>query len=116
MRWQGSDYFVKVLENVLNCIETSKPIAIYLFSQGTVSDFPQFSIFQNLHFCLDMNAQDSFLHMVFADLLITSKSSFSYKPALLNKNIKVSPKVFWHGYPKTKDWIMSTEDGNIHSS
>jgi hypothetical protein len=115
MRWQGSDYFVKLLENVLNRIETSKPIAIYLFSEGVDSDFPEFEQFENLHFCLDMNAQDSFLHMVFADLLITSKSSFSYKPALLNRNIKVCPRVFWHGYPKTKDWIMVNENGTLQT-
>lgn len=53
-----------------------------------------------------MNSQDSFLHMVYADCLITSKSSFSYKPALLNKGIKVCPKDFWHGYPNTKDWLL----------
>jgi len=31
-----------------------------------------------------MGEQDSFMHMVFADLLITSRSSFSYKPALMS--------------------------------
>jgi len=116
MRWQENDYFVKVLENVVNSLETTKPIAIYLFSQGAESDFPEFLQFKNLHFCLEMNAADSFLHMVFADLLISSKSSFSYKPALLNRNIKVSPKDFWHGYPTTKDWILANEDGTLNSN
>lgn len=115
LRWQGNDYFVKVLENVLNSLETTKRISIYVFSQGIASDFPEFSQFKNLHFCLDVNAQDSFLNMVFADLLISSKSSFSYKPALLNKNIKVCPKEFWHGYPIAKDWIMANEDGTLNS-
>ena len=55
----------------------------------------------------------SFLHMVYADVLITSKSSFSYKPALLNTGIKVSPKQFWHSYPKTTDWLLADEDGRI---
>jgi hypothetical protein len=116
MRWQGNDYFEKVLRRVVDNIKTTKPIAIYLFSQGAANDFPEFSQFKNLHFCLDMNAQDSFLHMVFADLLITSKSSFSYKPALLNRNIKVCPKEFWHGYPIAKDWIMANEDGTLNSN
>jgi len=116
MRWQGNDYFETVLKNVLCKFETVKPFAIYLFSQGAESDFPEFSQFKNLHYCLDMNAQDSFLHMVFADVLITSKSSFSYKPALLNRNIKVCPKEFWHGYPIAKDWIMANEDGTLNSN
>lgn len=113
MRWQGNDYFVKVLENVLNNLETNKPIAIYLFSQGAASDFPEFEQFANLHFCLDMNAQDSFLHMVQADLLITSKSSFSYKPALLSNGIKVCPKYFWHSYPSGEDFVLVDEDGTF---
>lgn len=116
MRWQGNDYFVKVLQQVLDTVNTEKSIKIYLFSQGETKDFPEFERFPNLHFCLDMNAQDSFLHMVFADLLISSKSSFSYKPALLNRNKKVCPEDFWHGYPKNEDWVLVDNDGNFKGS
>jgi len=63
-----------------------------------------------------MNAQDSFLHLVYADLLITSKSSFSYKPALLNNGIKICPKNFWHGYPNNKKWILCDNNGNFDIS
>lgn len=111
MRWQANQYFEQVLINVLEKIQSIKPIAIYLFSQGEQKDFTEFEKFNNLHFCLDMSAQDSFLHMVYADLLITSRSSFSYKPALLNKGIKVCTKDFWHGYPDTEDWILADENG-----
>jgi hypothetical protein len=51
--------------------------------------------------------------MVYADLLITSKSSFSYKPALLNKGIKLCPKKFWHDYPSMEDWVLADENGNF---
>lgn len=111
MRWQNNDYFKNVLSTVVNTLKTEKPIAIYLFSQGKQTDFKEFNEFKNLTFCLDMNAQDSFEHMVYADLLITSKSSFSYKPALLSKGIKICPEDFWHGYPKTKDWVLADNDG-----
>lgn len=111
LRWQGNDYFEKVLHSVVDTIKTNKPIAIYLFSQGDKSDFPEFDKFSNLHFCLDMNAQDSFLHMIKADLLITSKSSFSYKPALLSKGIKICPQNFWHSYPNTNDFILADDKG-----
>lgn len=116
-RWQNNNYFSKVLHKVLMLplIPKDRPIAIYLFSQGKESDFPEFSDFKNLHFCLDMSAMDSFLHMVRADVLITSKSSFSYKPALLNDGIKVCPQNFWHGYPQTPDWIMVDDDGELLS-
>jgi hypothetical protein len=113
MRYLSNDYFEKVLKQVVNNIQTSKPIHIYFFSQGIPANYPEFSAFQNLHWCLDMNAQDSFLHLVYADLLITSKSSFSYKPALLNNGIKICPKNFWHGYPKSEDWILCENDGSF---
>jgi hypothetical protein len=113
LRWQGNDYFEKVLRNVIENLKATKPVAVYLFSQGDAKDFPEFSQFDNLHFCLDMNAQDSFLHMAKADLLITSKSSFSYKPALLSNGIKVCPKNFWHGYPNDIDFILVDDAGNF---
>jgi hypothetical protein len=113
LRWQGDEYFVNVLRNVLANLKTEKPIAIYLFSQGEIEDFAEFNQFENLHFCLDVGPMDSFLHMVFADVLITSKSSFSYKPALLNNGIKVCPEDFWHGYPQTNDWVMVNESGDL---
>lgn len=113
MRWQDNDYFVNTLKNVLKTIEFKKPWKIFLFSQGKRDDFQEFEQFENVEFCLDMGAQESFLHMVYADILITSKSSFSYKPALLNKGLIFSPKNFWHGYPNSKNWILTDEQGNF---
>ena len=113
IRYLSNDYFEKVLQQVITHIKVDKPIHIYFFSQGNSEDYPEFAKYENLHWCMDMGAQESFLHMVCADLLITSKSSFSYKPALLNKGIKVCPRNFWHGYPDTEDWIMVENDGEI---
>lgn len=113
MRYLSNDYFEKVLSQVVEMVETDKPVHIWFFSQGKPEDYPEFAHFRNLHWCMEMRAQESFLHMVYADLLITSKSSFSYKPALLNCGIKVCPENFWHGYPKTSDWVMVDNSGNV---
>jgi hypothetical protein len=113
MRWQDAGYFENVLAAVLKSISTAKPIKVYLFSQGERKEFARFEALGEICYCLDMGAQESFLHMVHADLLITSKSSFSYKPALLSKGIKVCPRNFWHGYPKRSDWILANEDGSL---
>lgn len=115
IRYLSNMYFERVLEQVAMHFSKvqDKPIKIYFFSQGTPEDYPEFHKYENLVWCMDMGAQESFLHMVYADVLITSKSSFSYKPALLNKGIKVCPKNFWHGYPATEDWIMCDNEGNV---
>ena len=111
MRFQSNQYFVQALKTALDYLKDRENIQIYLFSQGKKEDYPEFSAISNLHFCLDMGAQESFLHMVYADALITSKSSFSYKPALLNRGIKFCPADFWHGYPKNENWILLDDKG-----
>lgn len=113
MRYLSNDYFQKVLGHVIGMLKTDKPVHIWFFSQGKPEDYPEFAHFPNLHWCMDMGAQESFLHMVYADVLITSKSSFSYKPALLNRCIKVCPENFWHGYPDSNDWVMVDNHGNV---
>ncbi len=115
MRYLSNDYFEKVLKQVVKMMSErqKKPIHIWFFSQGKPEDYPEFHHYENLHWCMDMGAKESFLHMVYADVLITSKSSFSYKPALLNRGIKVCPLNFWHGYPETEDWILCENDGTL---
>ena len=114
MRWLDNEYFEKVLDQVLGRISTEKEIHIYLFSQGKKEDFKSFERFPNVHYYLDLNPESSFLSFVYADLLITSKSSFSYKPALLNvKGKKVCPRNFWHAYPNENDWILADDSGII---
>ncbi len=113
MRYQNSHYFLETLKNTLASIQSRKTIKIFIFSQGIDETLSEFNSYKNIKFCTDMGAKESFLHMVFADILITSKSSFSYKPALLSQGIKICPKNFWHGYPKTPDWILVDEDGRL---
>ena len=113
MRYLANDYYERVLEMALEKIESEKPKHIYLFSQGGPEDFPEFQRFPNLHWCMKMSAYQSFEHMVHADLLITSKSSFSYKPALLSHGIKICPPHFWHPYPTSSDWIIANNDGTF---
>ena len=114
MRWLDNSYFETVLEQVLAEVRTDKAIHIYLFSQGNKEDFASFERFPNIHLYLDLNPESTFLSFVYADVLITSKSSFSYKPALLNvKGKKVCPGNFWHSYPDDADWILADDSGRI---
>lgn len=113
LRWQSESYFETALEEALDVVGPDREPHIYLFSQGEAEDFASFARFPNLRLCLDMDARASFLHMCFADLLITSKSSFSYKPALLSRGIKIVPGAFWHGYPSSSDWILADDLGKF---
>jgi len=112
-RWLNNDYYAAVLKNVLAALSLPAKTAIYIFSQGHENDFPEFKQFNGIHYCLDVNAYDSFVHLVYADILISSKSSFSYKPALISKGIKICPADFWHRYPGCPDFILAADDGNF---
>lgn len=112
-RWLTTEYYAKIIKELLSVMPQNKPYQIYLFSQGTPQDFPELMDIPNLTYCMDMSAKESFLHMVKADILLTSKSSFSYKPALLSKGIKICPKNFWHGYPEEESWILVDEQQGI---
>ena len=113
MRWQDEDYFLNVTKRVIAALPGGQPYRIWLFSQGNPEDFAAFTVLPYVTLCLDMNARESFLHMANAAILIASKSSFSYKPALLNDGIKICPDGFWHGYPGNPDWIIADASGNF---
>ena len=113
MRYLANDYYLRVLRQVTQRLHTARPVHIWLFSQGKPADFAEFNEFSNLHFCLDMSDTQSFLHFVYADLLITSKSSFSYKPALICRGYKVSPANFWHDYPQSEKWLLADDEGHL---
>ncbi|TWJ04616.1 hypothetical protein JN11_00333 [Mucilaginibacter frigoritolerans] len=112
-RGLDNQYFANVLSTVVENIGQNKKVALYLFSQGEVEDFPEFDKFKDINYCMQMGPVDSFLHMVFADVLISSKSSFSYKPVLISKGIKICPGSFWHQYPSADDFIISDDNGDF---
>ncbi|MEO5682383.1 MAG: hypothetical protein ABIQ88_07055 [Chitinophagaceae bacterium] len=112
-RWLNNDYYVAIVKQVLAVLNTHQNVHIYLFSQGVKEDFAEFLQFSNMHYCLDVNAYDSFLHMVYAEMLISSKSSFSYKPALLSKGIKICPGNFWHSYPASADFVLAGDNASF---
>lgn len=112
MRWLDNNYYVNILEKTVGILQ-ERNYRIFIFSQGNEEDFKEFRQFENIVFCLDMSAMDSFLHMVRADILVTSKSSFSYKPALLADGLRICPRNFWHDYPDAPEWILVDDYGNI---
>jgi len=116
LRFQNNSYYINILDTINESIGNKRNIVFYLFSQGENNDFEEFQKYKNLIFCLDTSPIQSFLHMIYADILITSKSSFSYKPALLSKGLKLCPSGFWHDYPNEKDWIVVDECGSFELS
>ncbi len=112
-RWLDIDYYKNIVQLLAKELNGRK-YKIYIFSEGDAKEYKTFEQYGPVKYCFDMSAMDSFLHMIRADILITSKSSFSYKPALLSDGIRVCPDGFWHGYPDDEKWIVaSSRDGKF---
>lgn len=110
MRWQEVDYFERILDAVVGILDAAPDVSIYLFSQGKAEEFRSFAQHSRLHLCLEMDAIQSFSHLAAADVLIASKSGFSYLAALLGTGVRVMPAPFWHDYPADALWVTATGD------
>ena len=75
-------------------------IKIHIFSQGNINLFKYFNS-EKIIFHLNETIEKTFLLFCFADILVTSASSFSYTAALLNNN-EIYYTKFWH--PPLKNW------------
>jgi hypothetical protein len=96
-----NDYYFKCMNGIRNDFSQSeKPLQFHIYSQGKESDFDVFKEF-NPVFHLDETTFPSFIGMTFADILVTSASSYSYTAALLSKGM-VLYLPFWH--PPRAHW------------
>jgi hypothetical protein len=113
-RGLDNSYYANILTRVLSALNYSRNVEVYLFSQGNKNDFPEFEKFDNIRYCHEMGPVATVLHLVNADLLIGSKSSFSYKPALISRAIQICPKTFWHEYPPDPNYILADDSGEFN--
>ena len=76
--------------------------SICIYSEGKVRDFRKL-FFENVHFSLNDNIENTFHDLVTSKVLVTAKSSFSYTAALLSTNI-VYYIPFW--CEPLDNWLM----------
>ena len=107
-RWMSGSYYRSVYELL---IKLCPGLRFYVFTEGGEQDFPELSGLPGLTFTGNVSARETFLHFVKADILVSAKSSFSYKPALLSEGLKLSPADFWHGVPDTPDFVLMDNTG-----
>lgn len=100
------------IKGILTEISLVPEIVFHIYSEGSTEEFSEFYNYDKsviLH--LNESPFTTFHHMVFADILVTAKSSFSYSAALLSRGIKIYIP-FWHS--SLHDWIDTDEDGNFN--
>lgn len=93
----GDDYYI----NAINFLrKTLNKKVFHLYSQGKYNEFENFKQ-EDIVLHLNEPLEQTFYDLTTADILVTSKSSFSYVAALLSDN-EVYYMPFWH--PKLNRW------------
>ena len=98
--YYGDDYYLRVIDDIRKKYNDIEKIKIY--SQGELENFSKF-VGDDIEFHLNEPIEDTFSDLVFSDILVTSKSSFSYCAGLLCDGI-VYYLPFWHK-PKNS-WLI----------
>ena len=87
--------------------ELGIPNRVRLFSQGDEKDFAAFRS-MGCELCVSAPALESFRELVGADVLVMSKSSFSYVAAILNDGLKIYDR---YARSPMSEWIERDRNG-----
>ena len=82
--------------NSIRCIYEGNPLRFHIYSQGALEEFHELKM-ESVLFHLNESIQDTFNGFLFADLLITGPSSFSYVAALLTDSEVIYVPFDQHG-------------------
>ena len=90
-----NQYYVELINTVKEFF-IDKNILFHIYSQGTLEEFNELKM-ESVLFHLNESIQDTFNGFLFADLLITGPSSFSYIAALLTDSEVIYVPFDQHG-------------------
>ena len=107
-RLLSKNYYTKAIKQISK-IKTPKKKMFYIFSNGDSKYYKDLLKYKNIIDVKNLSDIQTFDHFIYSDILILSKSSFSYKAGLISNNLKIAPNNFWHTYPKNKKWIIINE-------
>lgn len=110
LRFTPNQKIVKTIATLREILQDlDVPFSIDLFSQGKASEFAEFAeLGCRLH--LDADAVWTMRNLIESDLLVMSKSSFSYVAALINRGVKLYEPTF---NPPLSEWIVKRKDGSF---
>jgi hypothetical protein len=96
-------YYFNIINNIREKYRNSKKLPLFhIYSQYKFHDYKLYNN-NDIYYHLNENMFDSFIGMVAADILVTSKSSYSYIAAILSDG-EIYYNPFWH--PPKNSWIV----------
>lgn len=102
-RFLAIEYYEKIGKQILKEL-SEKRIHFIIFGQGPTEQYTTLKSLGDVTFHLKSNPYETFFNMTLADVLIISRSSFSFKAGMLCKGLKYAPVPWWHKVPENPDW------------
>jgi hypothetical protein len=114
-RYSTNEFVASVLRQIIDvALNTTLPVSVRLYSEGQVVDFGELGD-MDIEFHLNECPFSTLNNLVRADVLLMSKSAFSYVAALLSRGVKVfepfDPTSFVHR--PLPHWIVAHQDGTL---
>ncbi|ABB25077.1 hypothetical protein Syncc9902_0102 [Synechococcus sp. CC9902] len=91
-RYVPNEFYKKILDNISKGCEK---LNICIVSEGNKEDFKQFQGYNNIDYLLNEDVLKSFHTLVESNILVLSRSSFSYCTGILSRGLVLYPD-FWH--------------------
>ena len=113
-RWLDNSYYAEVMKTILGCAPDPDKVFFYLFSEGDKEQFSDlFGITPNLSILTDLSAEDSFINICRADIIVTAPSSFSVIAGAFSYGLKLYPDKGWLTIPDTDEWVKVSTEGAL---
>ena len=124
VRWLELSYYKELIAALSGQVFKDTKIRFYIFSEGEEEDFSELkepgeyyilagNSGAELVFCLKMSAPESFLHLCYADILLTAPSGFSMIAGAINRGVKITPEGNFLVAPRETSWIRAGKNGEL---
>lgn len=114
-RFLDMDYYHSAISTALGDFK-DESVHIYIFSEGKEQDFSSFLRYKNVKLCLDWDSKKTFLHMIYADAIITGVSGFSIYAAIIGNGKRYAYYDSFIKYCSNLEWIILGKDGKINNA
>ena len=105
-RYLSDDYYLTIIDKIIERNLQNQKFKIYIYSEkGHNYNFDKFKYLSNVEIKLDYDDIETLKELSYSNILIMSKSSYSYVAGLLNKNGMIVYCPFWHN--KKSNWIIA---------
>lgn len=107
-RYIDATWMADLVSDIVGNVKRTAKINLY--SQGlTEEDKLAFSKVSGVSYFDNVDPCETFHNLLISDILVMSRSGFSYLAACMGRQLVIAPPKFWHCIPKGDRWIQMGE-------